>query len=52
VTFNQIATMPANTTSYPNTSLAGSTTYHYRVQAYDGPNYSAYSNTASAMTLP
>jgi hypothetical protein len=52
VTFKQIATLPSNTTSYPNTSLAAGTTYYYRVRAYEGPNYSAYSNTASAKTLP
>ncbi|MBI1886074.1 MAG: S8 family serine peptidase [Chloroflexi bacterium] len=52
VSFSVIATLSANKTSYANTSLAASTTYYYRVRAYDGPNYSPYSNTASATTKP
>jgi Zn-dependent metalloprotease len=51
VTFMEIATPGPNTRSYSDTSLAGTTTYHYRVRAYDGPNVSAYSNVASATTL-
>ena len=50
VTFTQIATTGANVTTYSNTSLASGTTYTYRVRAYDGPNDSAWSNTASATT--
>jgi Zn-dependent metalloprotease len=51
VSFTQIASPGANTTSYANTSLTSGVTYHYRVRAYDGPNYSGYSSTASATTL-
>jgi Zn-dependent metalloprotease len=50
VSYSQIAQLGANTTSYANLSLPASTTYHYRVRAYDGPNVSAYSNVASATT--
>src|SRR6185369_12315287 len=42
----------ANVTTYVSLGLAGSTTYSYRVRAFDGPNLSAYSNVASATTLP
>jgi len=50
VNFSQVASLAANTTSYANTGLASSTAYHYRVRAYEGPNYSAFSNVASATT--
>ena len=50
VNFSQIASPAANTTSYANTGLTSSTTYHYRIRAYDGPNYSEFSNVASATT--
>ncbi len=52
VNFSQIATLVANTTTYASTGLAGGTAYTFRVRAYDGTNYSAYSNTASATTAP
>jgi titin len=51
VTFTQVATALANATTYANTGLAPGATYTYRVRAYDGPNNSASSNTASATTL-
>jgi Zn-dependent metalloprotease/transcriptional regulator CtsR len=51
-TFTEIATLGANVTTYASLGLAGSTTYYYRVRAYDGPNLSAYTNVASATTLP
>lgn len=40
----------ANSTTWTNTSLAASTTYHYRVRAQAGTIYSEYSNVASATT--
>jgi murein tripeptide amidase MpaA len=48
--FTQVATVAANATSYANTGLAGSTTYSYRVRAYNGAGDSGYTNTASATT--
>lgn len=48
--FAQIATVGANVTSYANTGLAASTSYSYRVRAYNDGGDSGYSNTATAMT--
>ena len=48
--FAQIATVGANVTSYSNTGLTGSTSYSYRVRAYNASGDSNYSNTASAVT--
>ena len=50
LTFAEIATLGAGVTSYSNTGLAPSTTYTYRVRAYNAVDASAYSNTASATT--
>jgi Zn-dependent metalloprotease/transcriptional regulator CtsR len=50
--FVEIASVGANVTAYANTGLAGSTTYAYRVRAYENPNVSGYSNTATATTFP
>lgn len=49
--FAQIATVGANATSYSNTGLTASTSYSYRVRAYNGVGDSEYSNTASAVTF-
>src|SRR5207249_1238191 len=51
-TFSQIASLPANTTTYSNVGLTVGTKYNYRVRAYasTGSKYSSYSNTASATT--
>ncbi len=49
-TWAQIATVGANVTSYANTGLAASTTYYYRVRAYNAVGYSPYSNEAHAAT--
>jgi hypothetical protein len=46
----QIATVGANTSSYSNTGLSASTTYYYRVLAYNSSGNSSYSNTANATT--
>ena len=48
--FSQIATVGANITSYQNSGLSASTTYYYRVCAYNSAGDSIYSNTASATT--
>lgn len=44
--FAQIATTTSNITSYLNTNLASST-YTYRVRAFNASGFSAYSNTAT-----
>jgi len=46
--WGQIGTTAA--ASYADTGLSGSTTYWYRVRAYNTAGNSAYSNTASAIT--
>jgi predicted phage tail protein len=48
--FAQIATVGANVKSYSNTGLTASTSYSYRVRAYNAAGDSAYSNTATAVT--
>jgi hypothetical protein len=48
--FSQIATVGGNVTTYSNTGLAGSTTYTYRIRAYNAGGNSDYSNLASATT--
>jgi hypothetical protein len=50
--FKQIATVGANVTTYSNTGLKVSTTFYYRVGAYNANGDSAFSNTSSATTLP
>ena len=50
--YSQIATVGAGVTSYSNTGLTASTTYYYRVRAYNAVGNSDYSNEASATTLP
>ena len=48
--FTQIGIVSANITSYTSSSLNASTTYYYRVRAYNSAGDSSYSNTAYAMT--
>jgi titin len=49
-TFSEIATVGTGVTAYSNTGLAASTTYYYRVRAYNAVGNSTYSNTANATT--
>ena len=48
--FTQIATVGANVTSFSNAGLTASTSYSYRVRAYNADGDSGYSNTAGATT--
>ena len=50
-TFSQIGTVGANTTIFTSSGLTASTTYYYRVRAYNAAGNSNYSNTANATTL-
>lgn len=48
--FAQIAIVGANVTQYSDKSVLGSTTYAYRIRAYNKTATSAYSNLASVTT--
>ena len=51
-----ITTLSTNATSYQDTAVVPSTTYFYRIRAYNSAGYSAYSNvvnyTTTAVALP
>jgi len=49
-TYSEIATPSANTTTYSDTGLSASTTYYYRVRAYNASGNSTYSSEVSATT--
>mgnify|MGYP001586837867 CR=1 FL=1 len=46
--FTKLATVSADKTNYLNTGLKASTTYYYKVRAYNSAGNSSYSNVASA----
>ena len=49
--FQQVATVAANIQNYPDsTGLSPCTAYFYRVRAYNGGGFSAYTNEGSATT--
>jgi subtilisin family serine protease len=50
--YSVIATVGANATGYQNTGLAASTTYTYKVAAFNDDGESAAQNEPSATTLP
>jgi len=50
-TYSQIAAVSADIESYSDTALSESTTYYYRVRAYNLAGDSSYSNEANATTL-
>lgn len=50
VNFTLVATTGASATSYSNTGLPPSTTFHYRVRAVNGGGNSSYTNVAFATT--
>jgi fibronectin type 3 domain-containing protein len=52
LTFNLLASLPADSTSYPDTSVALEIKYSYRVYAFNGSGNSAYSNVATVTTPP
>ena len=49
--FTVVATLPAGTTTYPDTDLDPSTTYQYRVRAFNSMGNSSYTGVAMATTL-
>ncbi len=49
--FAQVTTLGENVSSWSETGLAPSTSYSYRVRAYNAAGDSEYSNIASAVTL-
>ncbi|HKV00925.1 MAG TPA: fibronectin type III domain-containing protein, partial [Ktedonobacteraceae bacterium] len=51
VTFSQIASLPAGSTSYQNTGITSGGTYYYRVRAQNSFGASPYSNIASATVV-
>lgn len=48
--FSQIASVGANVNTYSNTGLTASTSYWYKVRAYNANGNSGYSNMATATT--
>ncbi len=49
--FSSLVALGANATSYTNTNLTASTTYYYRVIAFNASGSAAPSNVASATTM-
>ena len=51
-TYEPIANVSADVTSYSSTGLTASTTYYYRVRAYNSNGDSSYCSEANATTCP
>ncbi len=49
--YSEIGTVDAGVTTYDDTALSASSTYYYRVKAYNSTGNSDYSNVKSATTL-
>ena len=49
--FAEITTVGANITAYRDSGLPNSTSYYYRIRAYNGGDNSSFSNVADATTL-
>lgn len=49
--FSEIASLPANTTTYTNSGLTGGTSYTYRIRASNATEFSGYSNESSATAV-
>jgi hypothetical protein len=51
-TWSVIASLPANSTSYSDTSLTLAATYDYRVRCFNGVSPSSYSSSISVVATP
>jgi titin len=49
-TYSEIATVPANTTTYADTTVQAQKTYYYRVRAYNAYGNSSYTNEVNVTT--
>jgi regulation of enolase protein 1 (concanavalin A-like superfamily) len=52
VNFSQIASLPANSMTYTDATVAGGITYYYRVRASNSAGPSGYSNVANNVVNP
>jgi hypothetical protein len=49
-TYSEIATVPANTTTYADTTVQAQKTYYYRVRAYNASGNSSYTDEVNVTT--
>lgn len=50
--WSQVASLPASSTSYADTSLSSNHSYEWRVRAYNPAGYSGYAATGAVYTTP